>query len=183
MGNTNTIDDEFKKPVSPLTDNEINMIKECWNDIEKKEDLGMAIMIRLFTAHSEIKYKWIFAANLETEEEMLANSQIRYHSKKIMEVFSQIIYIVIHRESLDQLGLERLGRSHFHYGVKPTDFKLFEESLVFALKKCLPNKKMTPKMEKAWHRMFVTLIKHVLDGLDKEEKLEIETLTKNPQKS
>lgn len=38
-------------------------------------------------------------------------------------------------------------------------------------------------MEKAWHRMFVTLIKHVLDGLDKEEKLEIETLTKNPQKS
>lgn len=81
-------------------------------------------MHSLFTAHSEIKYKWIFAANLETEEEMLANSQIRYHSKKIMEVFSQIIYIVIHRESLDQLGLERLGRSHFHYGVKPTDFKV-----------------------------------------------------------
>lgn len=51
MGNTNTIDDEFKKPVSPLTDNEINMIKECWNDIEKKEDLGMAIMIRFVLFH------------------------------------------------------------------------------------------------------------------------------------
>lgn len=47
MGNTSTIDDEFKKPISPLTDNEINLIKECWNEIERKEDLGMAIMIRL----------------------------------------------------------------------------------------------------------------------------------------
>lgn len=55
---------------------------------------------------------------------MIGNSQIRYHAKKIMEIFSQIIDVVLHRESLDELGLERLGRSHFHYGVKPTDFKV-----------------------------------------------------------
>lgn len=75
-------------------------------------------------AHSEIKYKWIFAANLETEAEMLTNSQIKYHSKKIMEVFGQIMEVVVSRGSFENLGLIRLGRSHFHYGVKPSDFKV-----------------------------------------------------------
>ncbi len=49
MGNSAaTIDDEFKQPISPLTDQEIELVKECWDDIPVKEELGMAIMIRLF---------------------------------------------------------------------------------------------------------------------------------------
>ncbi len=55
---------------------------------------------------------------------MVNNSQIKYHSKKIMEVFGQILEVVVKRGDMDSLGLDRLGRSHFHYGVKPTDFKV-----------------------------------------------------------
>ena len=48
MGNlNNTCDDDFSQEQSPLTDQEIALVKDCWEDIEKKEDLGMAIMIRL----------------------------------------------------------------------------------------------------------------------------------------
>ncbi len=75
-------------------------------------------------AHSEIKHKWIFAANLETEAEMLANSQIKYHAKKIMDVFDKLINTILSQSSLDKNALERLGRSHFHYGVKTEDFKV-----------------------------------------------------------
>lgn len=79
---------------------------------------------RLFTAHSEIKHKWIFAANLETEAEMVNNSQIIYHSKKIIEVFGKILNVVFTKGSFKGMELERLGRSHFHYGVVPSDFKV-----------------------------------------------------------
>jgi hypothetical protein len=43
---------------------------------------------------------------------------------------------------------------------------------VFGLKKCIRNKKFSTKAEKAWHRVFVTLIRYILDGLGKEEQLE-----------
>lgn len=47
MGNSNTaLDDEFVQPISALTDQEIEIVKEGWDDIEVKEELGMAIMIR-----------------------------------------------------------------------------------------------------------------------------------------
>ena len=49
MGNSNTaLDDEFVQPISALTDQEIEIVKESWDDIEVKEELGMAIMIRFF---------------------------------------------------------------------------------------------------------------------------------------
>jgi len=41
-----------------------------------------------------------------------------------MEVLGQILHVVVSRSNMDSLGLDRLGRSHFHYGVKPTDFKV-----------------------------------------------------------
>lgn len=48
MGNAqnSSLDEEFTKPVKPLTDQEIELVKECWNGIAVKEDLGMTIMIR-----------------------------------------------------------------------------------------------------------------------------------------
>ena len=58
--------------------------------------------------------------------------------------------------------------------------KHFEESLIYGLKKCLPNKKFTPKMEKAWHHVFISLIHFILAGLDNEEKNEkLETQSKS----
>ena len=55
---------------------------------------------------------------------MVNNSQIKYHSQNIIKVFGQVIDAVIIRGDLNCLGLERLGKSHFHYGVKAEDFKV-----------------------------------------------------------
>ncbi len=38
--------DEFQKPVAPLTEQEIATVKECVDEIESLQELGMAIMIR-----------------------------------------------------------------------------------------------------------------------------------------
>lgn len=47
MGNTASHDtEEYQKPVAPLTDQEIGYVKDCWDEIASKQDLGMAIMIR-----------------------------------------------------------------------------------------------------------------------------------------
>jgi hypothetical protein len=43
---------------------------------------------------------------------------------------------------------------------------------VFGLKKCLPPKKFTTKAEKAWHKIFILIVRPVIDGLNKEEQEE-----------
>ena len=47
--------------------------------------------IRIFKTHEEIKYLWIFASNLETEEEMLRNSQFCYHAKKLGDSINTVV--------------------------------------------------------------------------------------------
>lgn len=94
---------------------------------------------RIFQAHKEIKGKWIFATNLETEAEMVSNPQVRYHAKKITDVFTKAVTILCSSSpnaiSLDELNLARLGRSHFHYGVTRDNFvvSFFSFSLLFSL--------------------------------------------------
>lgn len=84
-------------------------------------------IIRIFQEHKEIKSKWIFATNLETEAEMLSNSQVRYHAKKIYGVISKILEKLmattdVRQFDIDEFGLVKLGRSHYHYNVRREHF-------------------------------------------------------------
>ena len=84
-------------------------------------------VLRIFQEHKEIKGKWIFATNLETEAEMLSNSQVRYHAKKILGVISKIVEKLtstpdVRQFDLDEFGLVKLGRSHYHYNVRREHF-------------------------------------------------------------
>ena len=89
-------------------------------------------MFRIFTAHSEIKNKWIFATNLETEAEMLSNSQLRYHAKKVIDVLTKLLTTVFNNPAdLDESALIRLGRSHYHYGVVKEDFTVSLLNFIF----------------------------------------------------
>ena len=74
---------------------------------------------------------------------MLNNSQIKYHAKKIIDVFGKLVEGVVGHAELDNSSLERLGRNHFHYGVKVDDFvvsiklNLFSCWIIFLLFKSI----------------------------------------------
>lgn len=113
--------------MEPLNQKDIEALRTSWNALNNKEQVGISTMVRIFQAHKEIKNKWIFATNLETEAEMLSNSQLRYHAKKIVDVIEKIILKVINcsdieKISVDEFELIRLGRNHFHYGVRRENF-------------------------------------------------------------
>lgn len=82
----------------------------------------------MFQSDSEIKYLWIFASNLETEEEMLQNSELKYHAKKVTNTLTRIINFLTSptASSSDQVDLIRLGKRHFHYGLKKEYFIVSE---------------------------------------------------------
>lgn len=123
--NTSALEDVAK--LEPLNQKEVEALKMSWHAIKNKEQIGISTMVRIFQEHKEIKNKWIFATNLETEAEMVSNSQLRYHAKKIIDVLEKIVDKLINCSdienfSVDEFDLIRLGRNHFHYGVKRENF-------------------------------------------------------------
>lgn len=79
-------------------------------------------MISLFQSNiTKIKQLWVFAANLETEDEMLQNSQLRYHGDKIVSTFDKVINILT-SPSNEQIDLIALGRRHHGYGLRKEYF-------------------------------------------------------------
>ena len=110
----------------PVNQDDLNIVKKSWASVSDPQDLGLSIMIYIFQEHKEIKSKWIFAANLETLDEMLNNSQLKYHAKKVIDVLA---FILGKLEKVEDLKSEqiitklfRLGGSHYHYSVVPEHF-------------------------------------------------------------
>jgi hypothetical protein len=138
----NGSDSSSSSSADKLNEKEIKLIKSSWELISDKDEFGLAIMIRIFTEHKQIKNKWIFASNLETEAEMLSNSQVRYHAKKIVDVLNKILNLLtradsFHKSDLDALDLVRLGRSHHHYNVQKDNFKVIYYSFNFCFNRNL----------------------------------------------
>lgn len=135
MGNATTNGLQSNHPnLERMTLKDIELLKASWKDVNK-EELGITIMVRIFQEHKEIKGKWIFATNLETEAEMLSNSQVRYHAKKIYDVINKIVEKLstvtdAKHISVDEFNLVRLGRSHYHYNVRPEHFAV-RKHLIF----------------------------------------------------
>lgn len=82
----------------------------------------------LFQTQPHLRKKWIFAANLELEDEIRANSQARYHAAKIMYTLNEIIHNI--EDGAKRRGiLESLGKIHCTYEVEPADFQVGKTNL------------------------------------------------------
>ena len=81
----------------------------------------------MFCTDPEIKFLWIFASNLETEDEMYTNSDLKYHAKKVVNTLVKILVSLsaTTTDTSEHVDLIRLGRRHHHYGIKKEHFKVF----------------------------------------------------------
>jgi hypothetical protein len=117
---------QHESKLEPITENDIEIIRSGWNSIDSRDEFGLDIMISLFLTNRDIKSKWIFASNLETEEEMRSNSQVKYHAKKVIDLLSKVVERIVKSDpekiDLEDFKLIKLGSNHFHYGVIRDDF-------------------------------------------------------------
>ena len=112
-----------------LSSKEKELIKKTWLLIPNKDELGNQIMFRIFKTHDEIKYLWIFASNLETEAEMLKNSQFCYHAKRLGDSLDMVINaLTASTQVVDfskHIDVFRLGKRHWHYGVQSSYYEVY----------------------------------------------------------
>lgn len=107
-----------------LTVDQIQRVKSSWKLISDHRDFGLNIMTRIFTKHAEIKHKWIFAKDLNGEDEIRQNPQLVYHATKIMEIMDKVINAYNYDCMNDFKDVMHLGKNHYDYGVRPSDFEV-----------------------------------------------------------
>ena len=79
----------------------------------------------MFQSKTDVKYLWVFASNLHTEEEMFKNSDMNFHGRKIVSTLDSVIeFLSVDPQKADAENkevFERLiliGKRHLGYGLK-----------------------------------------------------------------
>lgn len=77
--------------------------------------------------HPELKFLWKFAANLQSEEEYRASSQLRSHGNKVMEALNA--YVNGLKDWRSDKPLKDLGYKHSCFGnIKTEYFDVIEKN-------------------------------------------------------
>lgn len=74
--------------------------------------------------HPHLREKWIFARDLQTEDEIRSNPQVKYHATKIAQLLSKFIVEINTFNAQELTDVAHLGRNHHSYGVKREDFQV-----------------------------------------------------------
>jgi hypothetical protein len=110
---------------STFSKHDLEMIEISWSFVKNKESIGLNTMSRIFESSKEIKNLFGFASSLESIDDILVNTQVRYHGNLMINTMDKIV-ILLTELSLgkqDKHQLINLGQQHYHFGLK-TDYFL-----------------------------------------------------------
>jgi len=112
---------------STFSKHDLEMIEISWSLVKDKQSLGLNTMIRIFESSNEIKNLFGFASSLDLENRIKENSHVINHANQLINTMNKIIILLttssISRQDKDDLI--RLGKLHYHFGLKKDYFKVF----------------------------------------------------------
>ena len=111
---------------STFSKHDLEMIEISWSFVKDKESLGLNTMVKIFESSNEIKNLFGFASNLESSNEMIKNTRVRYHGNQVINTMNKIVNLLTKSclSEQDKEFLIELGERHYHYGLKIEYFKV-----------------------------------------------------------
>ena len=120
---------------STFSKHDLEMIEISWSFVKDKELLGLNTMVRIFETSNEIKNLFGFASNLESNNEMIKNTRVRYHANQVINTLNKIVVLLTKSflSEQDKELLIELGERHYHYGLKIEYFKVYINFIYFLI--------------------------------------------------
>ncbi|KAK2894021.1 cytoglobin-1-like [Channa argus] len=149
-------EDHLERP-SPLTEKERMMIQDSWPKVyENCDDVGVAILVRLFVNFPSSKQFFSQFKHIEEPEELARSTQLRKHAHRIMNAINTLV------ESLDNADkvasvLQVVGKAHaLRHKVEPVYFKILGGVILEVLGEEFPQV-VTPEVAGAWTKLLATV--------------------------
>ncbi|XP_071371520.1 cytoglobin-1-like [Centroberyx affinis] len=148
--------DRLERP-SPLTDREKVMIQDSWAKVYQNcDDVGVAILIRLFVNFPSSKQYFSQFQHVEEPEELERSAQLRKHAHRVMNAINTLV------ESLDNSDkvasvLKLVGKAHaLRHKVEPVYFKILSGVILEVLGEEFPEV-VTPEVAAAWTKLLAVV--------------------------
>uniref|UniRef100_A0AAZ3P360 superoxide dismutase n=1 Tax=Oncorhynchus tshawytscha TaxID=74940 RepID=A0AAZ3P360_ONCTS len=111
--------------LDPLCDSEREMIKDTWAKVYQNcDDVGVAILIRLFVNFPSSKQYFKQFQQVEDPEELERSAQLRKHSRRVMNAINTLVENLHDGDKMVSV-LKLVGKAHaLRHKVEPVYFKV-----------------------------------------------------------
>ncbi|KAF1379299.1 hypothetical protein PFLUV_G00174640 [Perca fluviatilis] len=149
-------EDHLERP-SPLTDKERVMIQESWAKVYQNcEDVGVAILLRLFVNFPSAKQYFSQFKNIEDPEELERSAQLRKHAHRIMNSLNTLVESLDNSDKMASV-LRVVGKAHaLRHKVEPVYFKILSGVILEVLGEEF-SEVVTPEVAAAWTKLLATV--------------------------
>ncbi|XP_076866392.1 cytoglobin-1 [Brachyhypopomus gauderio] len=144
-----------------LTEAERSKIQHTWAKVcEKKEDAGVAVLIRLFTSVPRARQYFSQFRHMEDPDTMRASVQLRKHAMRVMNTLSTLVENT-HDAQQTASVLQAVARSHaLRHGVEPLYFKILAGVIQEVLVEAFPEA-FDAEAQGAWSKLMGVIYTHV----------------------
>ncbi|XP_054615614.1 cytoglobin-1-like [Dunckerocampus dactyliophorus] len=151
--------DHLERP-SPLTDKERVMIQDSWAKFYLNcDDVGVAILIRLFVNFPSSKQYFRQFKNMEREE-LERSTQLRNHARSVMNGINTLVKNLHNPEKIASV-LTVLGKAHaLKHEVDPAYFKILSGVILEVLGEVFPEV-VTAEVAAAWTKLLATVCSRI----------------------
>ncbi|XP_054462934.1 cytoglobin-1-like [Anoplopoma fimbria] len=142
---------------SPLTDKERLMIQDSWAKVyENCDDVGVAILVRLFVNFPSSKQFFSQFKHIEEPEELESSVQLRKHARRVMSALNTLVESLDNPDKMASV-LKLVGKAHAQrHKVDPVYFKILSGVILEVLGEEFPAV-VTPEVGVAWTKLFATI--------------------------
>ncbi|KAK2833672.1 hypothetical protein Q5P01_017561 [Channa striata] len=148
--------DHLERP-SPLTEKERMMIQDSWSKVyENCDDVGVAILVRLFVNFPSSKQFFSQFKHIEEPEELARSTQLRKHAHRVMNALNTLVESLDNAEKVASV-LQMVGKAHaLRHKVEPVYFKILSGVILEVLGEEFPQV-VTPEVAAAWTKVLATV--------------------------
>ncbi|XP_015235531.1 PREDICTED: cytoglobin-1-like isoform X1 [Cyprinodon variegatus] len=148
--------DHLERP-SPLTDKERVMIQDSWANVYQNcEDVGVAILVRLFVNFPSSKLYFSQFKHIKDTEELEQSSQLRKHAQRVMNAINTLVENIEDSEKMASV-LKLVGKAHaLRHKVDPVYFKILSGVILEVLAEEFPEV-VTPEVGAAWTKLLASV--------------------------
>ncbi|KAM9844149.1 cytoglobin-1-like isoform 1-T2 [Aulostomus maculatus] len=148
--------DHLERP-SPLTDKERVIIQDSWAKVYQNcDDVGVAILIRLFVNFPSSKQFFSQFKHIEEQEELERSTQLRKHARRVMNAINTLVENLDNSDKVASV-LKLVGKAHaLRHKVEPVYFKILSGVILEVLGEAFPEV-VTADVAAAWTRLLSTV--------------------------
>ncbi|XP_035381481.1 cytoglobin-2-like [Electrophorus electricus] len=154
-------DEEQLERPGTLTETEIATIQHTWAKVYgRKEDVGVAVLIRLFTSFPLAKQYFSQFRHMQDPGEMRASVQLRQHALRVMNALHTLVENA-HDAEKTAAVLRTVAKSHaLRHRVEPTYFRILAGVIQEVLGEAFPEA-FDAEAQGAWSKLLGVVYWHI----------------------